>query len=87
MYIGSYEINVIVATLARNRKKGTEIHDIITTAWGNVISLRRVQQLTKEYQEEQRADFKRKDGSGRQKSEKRLEIVPLIREALDANKG
>ena len=87
MDIGSYEMNVIVATLARNRKKGTEIHGIITTAWGNVISLRRVQQLTREYQEEQRADFERKEGSGRQKSEKRLEIVPLIRDALDANKG
>ena len=87
MDIGSYEINVIVATLARNRKKGTEIHDIITTAWGNIISLRRVQQLTKEYQEEERADFERKDGSGRPKSSKRLEIVPLIREALNANKG
>ena len=39
MDIGSYEINVIVATLVRNRKKGTDIHNIVTTAWGNVISL------------------------------------------------
>ena len=38
------------------------------------ISLRRVQQLTKEFQEEQRADFEGKDGSGRHKSEKRIDM-------------
>lgn len=54
-------------------KKASEIHSIIETAWGEgKISLRRVQEICKEFNDGARTTFSRNEGSGRKKSEKRI---------------
>ena len=64
--------------------KGTEIHQIIVNAWPNeALSLRRVQEILKDYKDEQRTSFSRQPGSGRQKSDQRLEGVELIAMAIE----
>ena len=86
MEVKSREINIIVETLRRNNYRGTEIHSIITAAWGDVITVRRVQQIMKEYATDRRQDFDRELGSGGVKSQKRLDLVPLVRDELSENK-
>lgn len=60
-------INYFVATLSRNDISATKIRDFLVTAWGeeNVSSLRRIQEIAKEYRDGQREFAKRKVGSGR----------------------
>jgi len=87
MDVKTKDLNVIIETLRRNGYKGTTIHNIITTAWGDKITVRRVQQIMKEYNENDRDQFERNDGSGRPKSQKRLELAPLIAAEIAINKG
>lgn len=86
MEIKSSDVNLIVETLRRAQFKGTQIHNIISTAWGDVISVRRVQKIMKEFEDGERTDFDRQLGSGRLKSQKRVDLIPLISEELATNK-
>lgn len=88
MEIKTQELNVIVETLRRCEYKGTVIHNIITTAWGdNIISERRIQQIMKEYKGTERDGFDRKIGSGRPKSQKRFDLIPMIAAEIAVNKN
>ena len=60
-------INYFVATLTRNNFSPTDIHGFLVRAWGegNVKSLRRVQEISKEYRDQDRVVATRRAGSGR----------------------
>jgi len=65
MDISTRDINLIIETLRRNEYKASDIHSIIATAWGeDKISLRRVQEVSKQYKEGVKVDFGKKAGSG-----------------------
>lgn len=86
MEINSRDINLIVETLRRNNFKGTKIHEIITTAWGDKrISVRRVQQVMTEFGEG-RIQFDRIDGSGRPKSQKRIDLTQMVADEVTVNR-
>ena len=64
----------LIETLRRNGMKGTQIHSIIERAWpGDGLSLRRVQEVLKDYEDGERTTFTRTSGSGRPKSMERTE--------------
>ena len=68
MEINARDVNLIIETLRRNNYKSTDIHRILTTAWGDeVISVRQVQRISKEYEDGNRVDFKRKPDSGKKR--------------------
>ena len=60
-------INYFVATLTRNNFSPTDIHGFLVRAWGegNVKSLRRVQEISKEYRDQDSVVATRRAGSGR----------------------
>ena len=48
------DINIIIETLQRTDHKGTQIHEIITSAWPNIqISLKRVREIMNEIKNQQ----------------------------------
>lgn len=73
--------------MRRNDMKYTQIHNMITTAWGNIISLRRVQTIAKEYEDGTRQQLMRKEGSGRRKSDERINTAELIQNDIEDNGG
>lgn len=79
------DINFFVATLTRNNFSATEIHRFLVESWGaeNVVSLRRVQQITKEFAGEQRTLFERKEGSGRPRTSTAEENVIIARKMIE----
>jgi hypothetical protein len=62
--------------------KGTDIHKLLVTAWGDVIGVRQIQRLMKEFEDGKRTSFARKEGSGRPKSEKRIDLVEKVKADL-----
>ena len=60
-------MNFFIATLALNDVNATEIHRLLSNAWGeeNVIKLRRIQALAREFRCGERNQCIRKPGSGR----------------------
>ena len=84
MEIQKQDINLLVETLRRNDYSAADIHRVISTAWGdNIVSLRRVQQIAKEFKEGKRKSFERAEGSGREKTEERSEKVAAIRHDME----
>lgn len=79
------DINFFVATLTRNNFKVSDIHRLLVESWGeeNTMSLRRVQQIAKEYKEDERTLFQRKEGSGRPRSSTADENVAIVREMIE----
>ena len=61
------QLNFFVAILTKNDFNGKQIHELLSFAWGeeNVIKLRRVQTLVRDFQTGERCDFTRKEDSGR----------------------
>ena len=55
------QVNFFIATLAKNDYKATEIHELLSFAWGeeNVIKLRQVQTLARDFKSGERCDFTR----------------------------
>lgn len=77
-------IYFLIESLRRNGMSGSEIHHILENAWPNeALSLRRVQTILKEYNDGDRTSFVRESGSGRRKSDERMEGINKIREALE----
>lgn len=73
-----------IETLRKCGKSAVEIHNYLSEAWPQeAVSLRRVQQITKEYNDGERNSFSRMHGSGRPQSERRTEHVNLIEAALE----
>ena len=87
MNIKQSEQNFFIETLRRRNYKGTEIHRLMADSWGeeNVISLRRVQQIMKEFENEERLDFKRREGSGRPRTSTGNENIEMVREFIAEN--
>ena len=79
------DINFFVATLTRNNFSATEIHHFLVQSWAaeNVVSLRRVQQIAKEFTGEQRTLFERKEGLGRPRTSTAEENVTIVREMVE----
>ena len=80
------DIKVIIETLRRNEFKGTDIHNIITVAWGeDKISIRQVQRIMKEFEDNIRPNFERKEGSGRKKDPERIAKVGEVERLMVDN--
>lgn len=79
------DLYVIIETLRKNGLSGTKIESVITTAWGEIISLRRIQDIMKEFKSGERNTFDRDLGSGRPMSDKRLNLVDTIRQEIIDN--
>ena len=78
-------VNFFIATLVKNDFKATKIYNLLTTAWGEVKSLRRVQEIAKEVRDGERETCKRKDGSGRRISNSTEENIQHVRELIHAD--
>ena len=78
------QVNFFIATLAKNDYKATEIHELLSFAWGeeNVIKLRQVQTLARDFKSGERCDFTRKEGSGRPLEVRTDSNVNRIRELV-----
>lgn len=84
------KLHFLIETLRRSGFNGTQIHEIMETSWpDNCLSLRRVQTISKEFADGERVEFDdgRKMGSGRKKSESRLQHIELVRNLTDENKS
>ena len=75
------DIHVLIESCRRNHMSPSETHDFISTAWGDVLSLRRVQEIQKEFSEGARTAFDRKKSPSR-KSQERLHLIPIIGEEV-----
>ena len=59
MEVSTNDVYLIIETLRRNQYKATDIHQIITTAWGkDTISIRQVQRLSKEFAKRMTVELK-----------------------------
>ena len=87
MEVSSRDCYLLIETMRRNDMKCTQIHNMITTAWGNIISLRRVQTIAKEYGDGTRQQLMRKEDSGRRKSDERINTEELIQNDIEDNGG
>ena len=79
----SSHIKYFIHTMQLACKSATETHNILTDAHGDIISLRRVQSLMKEYKDGDRTDYG--DGrfySGRRMSGVRAEMIETVKEIL-----
>lgn len=82
MELSTSNINCIVETLRRNSFKASNICEIITNAWGPIISEKRIRTITKEFKDGARQKFERSEGSGRRKSEQREELRNVIQDDI-----
>lgn len=71
------DINVIIETNRRNGVSAADTHRSICNAWGDVISLRRVQEITREFAIGLRGSFERMS-SGDRKSLERVNLNAVI---------
>lgn len=77
-------VNFFIYVLARNNIKATQIHDYLVNAFNeNVKSLRRVQELVKDFNEGNRLTVKRKEGSGRPVTKSTDENIQNVREIIE----
>lgn len=78
-------INYFVATMTRNNFSATDIHSFLVEAWGeaNVKSIRRIQEISKDYKDNERISAKRKEGSGGRPSICVDANVNRVREIID----
>ena len=66
--------------------KGTQVHEIIQTAWpDNTVTERHTQRLMKEFSDGEGNSFDRMDASGRRMSDVRNESISLIEESVNSN--
>lgn len=78
-------MNFFIATLQRNKFKATNIHSLLVEAWGeeNVLSLRRVQEISQEFACGARQEFTRADGSGRPRDARTPENIDAIKNLVE----
>ena len=79
------ERNFFIITLAKNDYTSVAIHDLLCNAWGNVMTLRAVRKVVKQYKDGDWPDssFGRATGSGRPTSVSRNDDVNAVRQLLD----
>lgn len=81
-------INFFIGVLTKNDIPASQIYSYLTKACGDdVKSLRRVQEIAKEFRDDVRDDFKRKQGSGRPSTTSNDENVEDIRKAIEEDSG
>jgi hypothetical protein len=86
MNVTTRDINLLIEFLRRNNVKATESHAMITKAFGeDIISLRRVQIIAKEFADGERVEFDRKKGSGQAPSDRRVELRDSAKEDILQN--
>ena len=79
-------MHFFIETHRRNGTKCTEIHTLLINAWPNDCpSLRRIQQLCREFEQGDRDSFSRVIGSGRPTSELRNNSRELVQQAINAD--
>lgn len=85
MNIKASELNFLVATLSRNDYNATEIHNLLVHSWGeeSIVSVRRIQQIKKEYEENEHENFQRQPGSGRIRTSTGAVNVELVRGLIE----
>lgn len=83
MEVTKRDIYVIIETLRRNNSTASEIYRKVVTAWGDVISERRVREIVQEFSEERRTSFERHRGSGRKVTDKRLGLIEEVQLAIE----
>jgi [histone H3]-lysine36 N-dimethyltransferase SETMAR len=76
-------INFFVAVLSTNSFSVVEIHSLLVNASGDVKSLRRIQDIAKEYKRNEREGATRKEGSGRPSTTTTEEKVAEVKQLLD----
>ena len=81
------EMNAIIETLHQNNMDATEIHGVISTAWGAIISVRRIREIAKEFKDGVRNSFERKFGSGRPSDPVKEDVTPLIMQHIIEDNG
>ena len=60
------EINYLIKTMVLNAQKASTIHSYLIRAYGtDVMTLRQVQRIAREYKNQERSSTSRKSGSGR----------------------
>ncbi|KAL4473443.1 hypothetical protein ABPG72_012122 [Tetrahymena utriculariae] len=69
------QLYFFVSTMVKNQKSAHKIYTYLIQAWGEVISLRRIQQLAKEFKDNERIETVRKQGSGRNKSAQNINLI------------
>lgn len=77
------ELYFLIVTLQKNDMKASDIHRIIVKAHGNIISLRRVQDVAKEFRSGERRTTTRAEGSGRPTSSCTDENANVIAETVE----
>lgn len=77
-----HDINVFIHGLTMNNLTAAQIYRYIQTAWGNIISERRVREIAQEFANGDRTSYERTRGSGRQKTQKRLDLIDQVDEAI-----
>ena len=81
-------LNFFIRALTMNNFSATQIHMYLVNACGNdVKSLRRVQEISKEYRDDLRNDAKRKPGSGRPSTSSTNDIIEEIQQAVQEDNG
>ena len=83
MNASTENINFLIAVLGKNGLTAVKIHEMLTNACGDVLSLRRVQEINKEYKIGKRVDCQRKEGSGRPSSSASDENVSRVKELVE----
>lgn len=81
------EKKFFILTLTKNGFGATDIHRLIENAWGDIITVRRVQQIVKEFHDGKFDSFKRREGSGRPRTSATQENVEDIRGLIEADKS
>jgi len=85
MQPSSENVYFFISTLQRNNYKASQIHSLLVEAWGqdNVPSLRRVQDISKEFASGERENCTRSQGSGRMKDVRTAENIAAVRDLVE----
>lgn len=79
------ELYFCILTFQRNGYSAASIHQHLTTAHGDIISLRRTQEIVKDFKDGVRQNHYRLHGSGRPVSSSSDENVEAIKELIEEN--
>lgn len=87
MDVSKLEINFFIKTMVLNDYSGKEIYDLLVHAHGEIISLRRTQEISKEYREGRRLSTSRLPGSGRPVTSSTDANVENVKSLIEKNNG
>ena len=87
MAVRQENLNFFIDTLKGNGFSATEIRRLLVQRWGeeNIVSIRRIQQISREFEEGSRTTHERIAGSGRPRTSTCPENVEKVRELIEEN--